>query len=42
MKYPFIEYLSYRLKSYGKQSLGFMRILDEQLEMMGTNIRRSY
>lgn len=38
MKYPFIEYMSYRLKSYGKQSYSFLKILENQVEMMGTNI----
>lgn len=38
MKYPFIEYMSYRLKSYGKQSYSFIKILENQVEMMGTNL----
>lgn len=38
MKYPFIEYMSYRLKSYGKQSYSFLKILENQVEIMGTNI----
>lgn len=38
MKYPFIEYMSYRLKSYGKQSYSFLKILEDQVEMMGTNL----
>lgn len=38
MKYPFIEYMSYRLKSYGKQSYSFLKILENQVEMMGTNL----
>ena len=29
MKYPFIEYMSYRLKQYGKQSYAFLNILEE-------------
>lgn len=39
MKYPFIEYMSYRLKSYGKQSYSFISVLENQVEMMGTNIQ---
>ncbi len=38
MKYPFIEYMSYRLKSYGKQSYSFLKILENQVEKMGTNL----
>lgn len=38
MKYPFIEYMSYRLKSYGKQSYSFIKVLESQVDMMGTNL----
>lgn len=38
MKYPFIEYMSYRLKSYGKKAYGYMQILEDQVDKMGTDI----
>ena len=38
MKYPFIEYMSYRLKQYGKQSYAFLNILEEQVDKMGLSI----
>ena len=38
MKYPFIEYMSYRLKKYGKESYGYLNILEEQVNKMGTTI----
>ena len=38
MKYPFIEYMSYRLKQYGKQAYSFMNILEEQTSKMGLSI----
>ena len=38
MKYPFIEYMSYRLKQYGRQAYAFVNILDEQVEKMGLTI----
>ena len=38
MKYPFIEYMSYRLKQYGKQAYAFMNILEEQVDKMGLSI----
>ena len=38
MKYPFIEYMSYRLKKYGKKSNAFLKILEEQVNKMGTTI----
>ena len=38
MKYPFIEYMSYRLKQYGKQANSFLAILEEQVEKMGLSI----
>lgn len=38
MKYPFIEYMSFRLKNYGKQAYSFLKVLEEQIDMIGTNI----
>ncbi len=38
MKYPFIEYMSYRLKQYGKQTYAFLNILEEQVDKMGLSI----
>lgn len=38
MKYPFIEYMSYRLRKYGKKAYPFLNILEEQVNKMGTNI----
>ncbi len=35
MKYPFIEYLSYRLKKYGKKAYPFLMVLEEQVNKMG-------
>ena len=37
-KYPFMEYMSYRLKKYGKKSIPFFNILEEQANQMGTSI----
>ena len=38
MKYPFIEYLSYRLKEKGRASIPFMIALEEQVNKMGVSI----
>ena len=38
MKYPFIEYMSYKLKRYGKKAYPFFMVLEEQVGKMGTNI----
>ena len=38
MKYPFIEYMSYRLKQYGKQAYAFLNILEQQVEKKGLSI----
>ena len=37
-KYPFIEYMSYKLKKYGKQSSTYLNILEEITEKTGTNV----
>lgn len=39
MKYPFIEYMSYKLKKYGKNGIAYLNILEEQVNKMGTNIQ---
>lgn len=36
-KYPFIEYMSYRLKKYGKKAYSYLEVLEEQVNKMGTN-----
>ena len=38
MKYPFIEYMSYRLKKYGRKASSYLRILEEQVNKMGTSV----
>lgn len=38
MKYPFIEYMSYRLKQYGRKAYAFLNILEEQVDKMGLSI----
>ncbi len=38
IKYPFIEYMSYRLKRYGKKSARYLKILEEQVMKMGTTV----
>ena len=38
MKYPFIEYLSYRLKKYGKKAYPFLMVLEEQVNKMGMTV----
>ena len=37
-KYPFIEYLSYKLKKYGKKTENFLNILEEEVEKTGTSV----
>ena len=38
MKYPFIEYMSYSLKKYGKKAYGYIKILEEEVEKIGTTV----
>ena len=38
MSYTFIEYLSYKLKSYGKKGTPYLLILEEQVNKMGTSV----
>ena len=37
-KEPFIEYLSYRLNQYGKKSIPYIKILEEQVMKTGTSV----
>lgn len=38
MKYPFIEYMSYRLKRCGRKASLYLEALEEQVNKMGTNV----
>lgn len=38
MKYPFIEYMSYRLKRIGRNAYKYLDALEEQVNKMGTTI----
>jgi len=38
LKYPFIEYMSYRLKKYGKNANGYQEILEEEVSKLGVTI----
>ena len=38
MKYPFIEYMSYKLKRYGKRASSYLDVLEEQVNKMGSTI----
>ena len=38
MKYPFIEYMSYSLKKYGKKANGYLSILEEEVEKTGITV----
>ena len=38
MKYPFIEYMSYSLKKYGKKAYGYLDILEEEVEKTGITV----
>ncbi len=38
IKYPFIEYMSYILKRYGKKGFRYLNALEETVEMYGTSI----
>ena len=39
VKYPFVEYMSYVLKRYGKKGYSYLKILDEIVEMTGTTVQ---
>lgn len=36
MKYPFIEYMVYTLKRYGKKGYSYLKVLEETVEMTGS------
>ena len=38
MRYPFIEYMSYILKRYGKKAYAYLNVLEEVVEKLGTTI----
>lgn len=38
MRYPFVEYMSYKLKKYGRQAISYLSILEEQVNKMGTTV----
>lgn len=38
MKYPFIEYMSYKLKRYGKKGLPYLQVLEEEVNKNGVTI----
>ena len=38
IKYPFVEYLSYKLKKYGKKTEKYLKILEEEVEKTGTTV----
>ncbi len=38
MRYPFIEYMSYKLKRYGRQGVPYLEVLEEQVNRMGMTI----
>lgn len=38
MKYPFIEYMSYKLKRFGKKGIAYLNILEEEVQKTGLTI----
>ena len=38
MKYPFIEYMSFKLRQFGKKGYPFLNVLEEQVNKMGIEI----
>ena len=38
MKYPFIEYMSYTLKRYGKKGVSYLKALEETVEISGSSV----
>ena len=38
IKYPFVEYLSYKLKKFGKKTEKYLKILEEEVEKTGTTV----
>ena len=38
MKYPFIEYMSFKLRQFGKKAYPFLNILEDQVNKMGIDL----
>ena len=38
MKYPFVEYLSYKLKRYGKKTESYLNVLEEEAQKTGNTV----
>lgn len=38
LKYPFVEYMSYKLKKHGKKTESFLKILEEEVEKTGSTV----
>lgn len=38
LKYPFVEYMSYKLKKYGKKTESYLKILEEEVEKTGSSV----
>lgn len=38
MQYPFVEYMSYILKRYGKKGASYLNVLEETVELTGTTV----
>ena len=38
MRYSFIEYMAYTLKRYGKKGYSYLKVLEETVEMAGSNV----
>ena len=38
VKYPFVEYMSYRLKKYGKQTESYLNVLEDEVEKTGATV----
>ena len=38
LKYPFIEYMSYKLKKYGKKAANYQAILEKEVQKLGLSI----
>jgi len=41
MKYPFIEYMSYKLKRFGKRGIAYLNILEEEVNKTGISIEEA-
>lgn len=38
LKYPFVEYLSYKLKKYGKKAVSYQNVLEKEIQKAGLTI----